>query len=238
MLTDIHSHATISSDLTDYVYGRDEYFPPMAVEGEGEGYGATLEDPPNPFRDAAEIPESVRSLSRDSAQFSTVPFGDFSRARDSLSSSAHSVRGLGPRSPSSRSPLAGPPSLPMSPAETFVGSPDPSKDYLSEKLKAVVPFKSQALLDLDQNPINKPWIGKKEPLSRISYWLTYAGILFMGCSSALLMLVNLTQIENVGNLCLVLDDGFDNGLDRNTWYHEVDMGGFGYVLSYIPEDII
>ena len=41
------------------------------------------------------------------------------------------------------------------------------------------------------------------------------------------MLVNLSHIENVGNLCLVLDDGFDNGLDRNTWYHEVDMGGFG-----------
>ena len=101
-----------------------------------------------------------------------------------------------------------------------------------EKVKAVVPFKSQALLDLDQNPISKPWVGKRNPLSRISCWLTYAGILFMACSSALLTLVNLSQIENVGNLCLVLDDGFDNGLDRNTWYHEVDMGGFGYVLSH------
>ena len=54
-------------------------------------------------------------------------------------------------------------------------------------------------------------------------------ILFMGGASALALLVNMSKMEKLGNLCLVLDDDFDNGLDRNIWFHEVDMGGFGYV---------
>ena len=31
----------------------------------------------------------------------------------------------------------------------------------------------------------------------------------------------------VGNVCLVLDEEFSNGIDSNIWFHEVSMSGFG-----------
>ena len=100
---------------------------------------------------------------------------------------------------------------------------------MSPKLKNRKLFKSTALLDLDRNPIYKPWLKKKDFLEYVSYWLTIAMILFMASASALLILVKLSQMDTVGDLCLVLDDDFEFGLDRNTWFHEADMGGFGCV---------
>ena len=199
-----------------------------------------------------EVPDSVRSLShyssggyasgnpfvqaRSSALDNDRPLSNppmsFTRARDSLASppmtptySQFSGRG-------SRSPLAGPPSYslyPNSPAETVVGSPDPTKYYSSKKEKLRLPFKSTAMLDLDRSPIYKPWLKHNDFLEYVSYWLTISMVLFMASASALVMLVNLAQMDNVGDLCLVLHDDFENGLDRNTWFHEVDMGGFGCV---------
>ena len=109
---------------------------------------------------------------------------------------------------------------------------NPSKFSSPIKGKKKLPFKSNALLDLDTKPIPKPWLQRKDFLELVSYWLTISMVLFMASTSALDMLVKLSKMDNVGDLCLVLDDNIENGLDRNTWFHEVDMGGFGFVLFF------
>lgn len=132
----------------------------------------------------------------------------------------------------SRSPLACPPTY--SPSETVVGSPNPEKSkqsYFKDKMTKGR-FKSTALLDIDTVALDKPWRDKKDALTYVSYWLTWSMVLLMAGASALLTLIDLNKIHTVGNLCLVLDDNFDNGIDRSIWFHEVDMGGFGYVFNH------
>lgn len=177
----------------------------------------------------------VSSLDDNDHRDSFLPNG-LSRARDSLASP--------PTTPTlpqypisrSRSPLAGPPSYSQcflrSPTETVIGSPDPTQKSLM-KGKERTYFKSNALLDLDRKPLCKPWIGKKDFLAYVSYWLTWSMVLFMASTAALSILVSMSKLEEVGDLCLILDDNFDKGLDRNTWFHEVDMGGFGFVSFLI-----
>ncbi|KAL5528155.1 hypothetical protein ACEPAF_7291 [Sanghuangporus sanghuang] len=233
-------------DLVYYPSGTME----VVAQGRAPTSGSLFQPLYRDFIDAAEIPSSVRSLSRYSPDVFSAgnPFAqarpsaldndrplsnppvDFTQVRDSLASppstptcSQYSVSRF-------RSPLAGPPSYclyPHSPTETVVGSPDLMKHYSSMKIKKRPPFKSTALLDLHRNPIYKPWLNQKDFLEYVSYWLTLSMVLFMASASALIMLVNLSQLDNVGDLCLVLHDDFENGLDRNTWFHEVDMGGFG-----------
>lgn len=194
----------------------------------------------NPYRVSSElsdIPSSVRSFSRDIISLNNQQehsvsdvhtSGILSHSREASPSPSDTSTQWAPLS-RSRSPLACPPSYPLSPTETMIGSADPLKQSFLNKLSRRGRFKSTALLDIDSNPLYKPWANKKDFLSYVSYWLTWSMILFMGGASALALLVNMSKMEKLGNLCLVLDDDFDNGLDRNIWFHEVDMGGFGYV---------
>lgn len=202
------------------------------------------------------IPASVRSFSRDS--LGHVFSFAFPRARNHgnsvdtedafaptcTSPDPSSRAGSPPITPAyaglwassrsgSRSPLAGPPLY--SPTETVVGTPDPSGKkvispygFIDVRLRKGG-FKSNALLDIDTVPIEKPWANKKEALGYVSYWLTWSMVLLMAGASALLTLVDLNKIHYVGNLCTVLEDNFDNGIDRSIWFHEVDMSGFGCV---------
>jgi len=100
--------------------------------------------------------------------------------------------------------------------------------YRTRPVKAV-PFKSTALQrDEDGNAnIHKPWLEKKDPYVKISYWVTWSLFLLLGFGgSGLAIFFSWRAFPNIPNYCLVLEDNFDS-LDPNTWNHEIDLGGFG-----------
>ena len=78
-------------------------------------------------------------------------------------------------------------------------------------------------------PLNKLWITKRDSRARISWWLTVAFTIVGLCAGALRIYFGYMGIPMIEqNLCLVLEDNFDNGqLDTSIWSHEVDLGGFG-----------
>ena len=90
-------------------------------------------------------------------------------------------------------------------------------------------FRSKRLKStaLDDRPIAKPWVGKKDIRARISYWLTWLGIFLGAAAAAAVCYTGARGVRMVGNVCLVLDEEFSNGIDSNIWFHEVSMSGFG-----------
>ncbi|KAI0315683.1 glycoside hydrolase family 16 protein [Amylostereum chailletii] len=78
-------------------------------------------------------------------------------------------------------------------------------------------------------PITKPWIKHKDVRGRIAYFLTYGMILVGVAAAAVRCYFGWIAVPLLGNLCLVLDDQF-NDTELNTesvWMREVDLGGFG-----------
>jgi hypothetical protein len=86
---------------------------------------------------------------------------------------------------------------------------------------------STALLDLDNNPLEKPWMKKKDPRATISWWLTVSMTFLGAVGGALMCLFGVRDLKFVGDVCIVLDEDFSSGLDENIWLREVDMSGFG-----------
>ncbi|KAJ4002310.1 GH16 beta-1,3-glucan recognition protein [Lentinula boryana] len=79
---------------------------------------------------------------------------------------------------------------------------------------------------------NKPWLSSRDPYTRIAYSLTY-GMIFVGVViSAVKCFLDYRNVPMItGNLCMVLDEGFnsEDGVfgDNGTFFREVDMSGFG-----------
>jgi len=80
--------------------------------------------------------------------------------------------------------------------------------------------------------LHKPWIGTRDPYSRIAYFLTY-GVMFLGIiGGAVRCYIAWRDVPLIkGNLCLVMDESFDSedGVfgDNGKFFREVDMSGFG-----------
>ncbi|THH31693.1 hypothetical protein EUX98_g2507 [Antrodiella citrinella] len=75
--------------------------------------------------------------------------------------------------------------------------------------------------------IHKPWIGEKDVYARVAYWTTY-GVAMLGVvGSVLLCYFGWKDVPRVGNLCLIMEDNFEQFDTQFTWAHEVDMSGFG-----------
>ncbi|KLO19430.1 concanavalin A-like lectin/glucanase [Schizopora paradoxa] len=87
--------------------------------------------------------------------------------------------------------------------------------------------KSTALTDEGKRNIEKPWLAKRDMREYISWVLTWSMMLFCAGAAAVMCLLDARNVKMMGDLCLVLHDDFDNGLNRDVWFHEVDMGGFG-----------
>ena len=88
------------------------------------------------------------------------------------------------------------------------------------------------LLD-DPSTIDKPWVANKDPYARIAYFLTY-GVAFLGIvASAVRCYFGYKSVPMLsGNLCMVLDEGFDTDTDTvfaagGNWFREIELGGFG-----------
>ena len=119
------------------------------------------------------------------------------------------------------SAFAAPPVRQTTPSLNEVG-------YRSKPVKAI-PFKSTALKrDADgKADIPKPWLEKKDPYIKISYYLTWSLFLLLGFGgSALAIFFSWRAFPNIPNYCIVLEDNFDT-FDPSIWTHEVDLGGFG-----------
>jgi hypothetical protein len=92
-----------------------------------------------------------------------------------------------------------------------------------------IPFKSTALTrDADGNAnIEKPWLEKKDPYVRISYFVTWSLFLLLGFGgSGLAIFLSWRAFPKIPNYCLVMEDNFDS-LDPSKWTHEIDLGGMG-----------
>lgn len=98
----------------------------------------------------------------------------------------------------------------------------------SRPVKAI-PFKSTALIrDADGNAnIEKPWLEKKDPYVRISYFVTWSLFLLLGFGgSGLAIFLSWRAFPKIPNYCMVMEDNFDS-LDPSKWTHEVDLSGMG-----------
>ena len=75
--------------------------------------------------------------------------------------------------------------------------------------------------------IAKPWLTDKDLYGRISYWITVSVATLGIIGSVLRVYFAWVQTPTLGNLCLVMEDNFDTFDTDFTWFHEVDMSGFG-----------
>lgn len=257
-------HEEIDDDVI--IYDHRDAMPPLPPALHDPALGHSVRDSVDAPSIPSSIPASVRSFSRDSLGHAfSFAFPRARRHGDSVDTDDAFARPLACSSPDassraesppvtptyggmwptmrsgSRSPLACPPLY--SPTETVIGTPDlggkkPASSYgFKDEKPKKGKFKSNALLDIDTVALDKPWLGgKKEALGYVSYWLTWSMVLFMAGASALITLVDLNKIRYIGDLCMVLEDNFDNGIDRSIWFHEVDMGGFGYVFCQVSFD--
>ncbi|CCA73142.1 related to beta-1,3-glucan binding protein, partial [Serendipita indica DSM 11827] len=112
-----------------------------------------------------------------------------------------------------------------------IRQPSPSLNDNATRTKPAkaIPFKSTALVrDANGNAnISKPWLEKKDPYVRISYWVTWSLFLILGLGgSGLAIFLSWRAFPKIPNYCPVFEDDF-NSLDLNSWNHEIDLGGFG-----------
>ncbi|THH07347.1 hypothetical protein EW146_g9344 [Bondarzewia mesenterica] len=79
------------------------------------------------------------------------------------------------------------------------------------------------------DPIEKPWLKKKDRTAWLAYFLTYGMTLLGVAAGAVRIWTGWKGVPLLGNLCLVLDEQFQgNELDIDAvWMREADMGGFG-----------
>ncbi|KAG7087304.1 hypothetical protein E1B28_013282 [Marasmius oreades] len=118
-----------------------------------------------------------------------------------------------------REAFASPPSRPL----TIYSAPSVTK-IRRERPKSTMLGNNSAL--------SKPWIGKRDPYSRIAYTITYS-VAFLGIVvSAIKCYFDYQSLSFITeNLCPVLDENFDSadGVfgDNGKFFREVDMSGFG-----------
>lgn len=79
--------------------------------------------------------------------------------------------------------------------------------------------------------LEKPWTTKADPYINLSRWVTYGTMSLGLIASALYLYFGYRSHPKMPPLCLVLDDNFES-LDTATWTREIDLGGFGCVLTY------
>lgn len=145
-------------------------------------------------------------------------------------------------SPASRpSSLWSPPSYPHSPGYS------PSLPYLPSSSSPVPPYtkKSKSLMPsnrLESKLVkeDKPWMSERDGRARWSWWLTLL-CFFIGVGAAGVVVYfgwSGVKFLKDGDMCMVLNEGFDSLDLDNTWTRDVELGGFGYVLlPFFPSSI-
>lgn len=81
--------------------------------------------------------------------------------------------------------------------------------------------------------IEKPWIKQRDPKEKWVTILPCIGILIGLAVSGFLVWDGIHSVVK-HKYCSVLVDDFSQGLNTNTWTHEIQVGGFGYVAPIFP----
>lgn len=75
----------------------------------------------------------------------------------------------------------------------------------------------------------KPWLKQRDCRDRASWWLTFVAM-FLGIGGAAVLCFfgysNVLLLKD-SDLCMVLDESFDQLDLQNTWSRDVELGGFG-----------
>ena len=70
-------------------------------------------------------------------------------------------------------------------------------------------------------------------LAKTGRALTISIIIFGALLSVLHCYLGYKKINFIGNVCLIMDEDFSNGLDHSRWQANISMGGFGFVTNFI-----
>lgn len=82
--------------------------------------------------------------------------------------------------------------------------------------------------------VEKPWLSKKDPKEKWVTILPILGILVgLGISGFLVWDGIRSVVKH--NYCLVLEDDFSSGFNKDVWNYEIELGGFGYVKYILPQ---
>ncbi|KZV92901.1 hypothetical protein EXIGLDRAFT_768521 [Exidia glandulosa HHB12029] len=86
------------------------------------------------------------------------------------------------------------------------------------------PFVSHLLV----GPIDKPWLKRRDPWLRASWWIT-VGLWFAGfAGTGVLLVFTYRDVPSVGKVCPAFTENFDGpDIDGKSWTHEISAGGFG-----------
>ncbi|KLO06572.1 concanavalin A-like lectin/glucanase [Schizopora paradoxa] len=74
---------------------------------------------------------------------------------------------------------------------------------------------------------DKPWLSVKDPWERHAWWATFLLALVGVLGGAALCFFGVKNVEKLGNLCQVMDEEFNDFDTTNTWFQQVELGGFG-----------
>ncbi|KAK7062554.1 hypothetical protein VNI00_000042 [Paramarasmius palmivorus] len=129
-----------------------------------------------------------------------------------------------------RAPFLSPASRPTSSLWSPPTHPSPAASNTALPIpKAPPPFPSTRLAQ-PLTKEDKPWLTRKLPRDRISYWVTFFLIALGWIAAACLVFFGTRGVNLLSDdqLCMVLDEQF-NGGDINTdiWQYDVGLGGFG-----------
>ncbi|KAJ3510675.1 hypothetical protein NLJ89_g4537 [Agrocybe chaxingu] len=213
-----HRSLTFNNPPTSFSFNNQAFYTPDQTPGTtpsvqpitGNGY---------PFPDASsDTPRTPRSgidsVSTSVADFSGISFG----SRPGTSDNGSSLR---PTSGRSREAFASPKARPMTIYSTVVPS---SVKVERERPKSTMLTASTTL--------QKPWMSTRDPLQRLSYFITYA-FMFLGiCLGAVRIFFGWRDVKLLqGNMCVVMDENFDSDVglfgENGKFFREVEMGGFG-----------
>ncbi len=187
--------------------------PPSGATTPANPFSTPTIEATNPFSP----PASVISFSLGDA--SATGFGDAQQgmsARSSLANSAVDLQQRGSVTP--REAFSSPRPRPLTVA--YPSGNQGTRSRLSRRKRPASTMLSGEL--------TKPWMGKKDKASRISYFLTYSILLLGIAAAALRCYSGWRSVPLVGKLCLVMEDEFNgNDVDSSVWMHEVDLGGYG-----------
>ncbi len=144
-----------------------------------------------------------------------------------------------------RAPFLSPASRPSSiwspPAYPYPPGFSPSLPYLPSSSSPAPPYtkKSKSLmpstrLESKLTKEDKPWLNQKDKRTRWSWWLTVL-CFFIGIGAAgIVVYLGWSGVKFLkdGDMCMVLNEGFDSLDLDNTWTRDVELGGFGCVHMF------
>ncbi|KAF8225474.1 concanavalin A-like lectin/glucanase [Tricholoma matsutake] len=211
------SHSRAASNAVSFVES-----PPITPRNFTFGNHINPSSPPGSvvsFGSGIDLPSSAPSGLTSRA----TSVGDFSRMSSYYGGSRPSTAELGP-GPANRSSSRLRETFTSPPMRSLtMHSKAPSFKVERERPKSTMLTATGAL--------HKPWVGTRDPYSRVAYILTY-GVMFLGIAAGAVRTYfawrDVPLINS--NLCLVMDENFDSENifgDNGTFVREVDMSGFG-----------